>query len=467
MKFTARLYKVNKGKSVQCAYFSTIKQEIVNRLAVKEGDALILEISGCNFPTRIRKLKTRQNDFQLGFTVPARIGKLLSPKTNHQFILLKRNIQKRNFQSNYSQINLLKLIPQKSIRNFPIFLFEDDNKLFVWIYSKGNKIATLPKDIWLSTDKFDLLELAGAFFCEGFKSRKATKHRDRFSFSNANKKQIEWFVVATEKLLGIRKEEWFVQILFPRDDLDSINKMKDYWSSFGLVKDKIKLVKNTKTNDKCGVCILNIYNSSLAESFYYIAQECRRKSLESKKNAIQFFRGLSRGDLGIGKSQNQTVTFSTESKENALFFLNLCKVIGISTNKPLQDKRGNGVCWNVKITHYENFRKLIEFGCITHHSRKINLHNKFLVAKKNHHFKYLRAINDGYNSYRKLINHMGIAESTSGASLIRYLRRGLLIRKRERHYVYELSEKGRAELDFFQDLNKWLTEEDRKKLLNI
>ena len=283
----------------------------------------------------------------------------------------------------------------------------------------------------------------------------------RVDFSNVDLKQIKWFVGATEKLLGIQKSEWFVQVLYPKDDLKSLKNVKSYWSSFGLSKEKIKIVKNIKTNEKCGVCILNIYNSSLAESFYYIAEECQELALQSKNNAIRFFRGLSRGDLGIGKTSHQTISFSTESEENAFFFKELCYKIDISTSQPLYDERGKKGYWNVYISHYDNFKRLIKFGCVTHYSRKKNLYNKFLNAKKNHHFNYLCAINSGHNTYRKLIFHMKIAESTSSGALIKYLRRGLITRKHDSScYTYELSEAGKEELESLQRLNEWLAEKN-------
>jgi hypothetical protein len=452
MEFIARLYNINKGKNAQSSYFATIKKAEAEKYNLKNSNAFILKIDQNQFPTKVRKLRTGSGSFQLGFTVPSNIGKNLTTKCNHRFIIVKENLKQLCSDKVTDGINLFNIIPSKTIRNFPIITFEDKYNLLIWIYSKGNKLTSLPKEIKFNVEKYNLFELVGAFFCEGFKSRKPKRHRDRFSFSNADKAQIKWFLEAAEHLLKIRKEEWFAQVLYPNDDFSSVNHIKNYWSSVGLKRSKINVVKNEKTNAESGVCILNIYNSSLAESFYYIAAECQKLSLKSKTNAIQFFRGLSRGDLGVGNMKNHTITFSTESEENALFFVKLCKVISISTNKPLNDKRGVKGYWIISINHYNNFRKLVKYNCVTHHRRKKNLYKGIINSKKSNYFNYLIAVNNGYNTSRKLRNNLGIAESTSLAVLLKYFSLGYLSRKNNGCYVYKLTKKGKDELKFYNKL---------------
>jgi predicted transcriptional regulator len=446
MKFEARVYRVNKGGTSRAAYFVTIKKEIVTDLSFKEGDAVLLKSQNDIFPAVIRKLSSSDKKFMLGFTIPYGLGEKISGDNPFEFISKSLSREKSNDEESLS---LLWLIPERSINHSPIFLFNHNGKILVWIYSKGNKFTLLPRKIPLSFDKYDLLELAGAFFCDGFKSRKKNQHRDRFSFSNADLPQIKWFVEACEQLLDIKKIEWNVQILYSKEDIERI---VYYWSSFGLSKDKIKAIKNPTTNDHYGVCILNIYNSSLAESFYYIAEDCQRRSLLNKKDAICFFRGISRGDLGIGKTREKTISFTTESKENATFFKQLCEVIGITTSMPSFDKRGKKGCWNVSIFRHENFRNLVELGCVTHHQRREELSRKFFTSKKNRYLDYLKAVSKGYNTPRKLISHLNIDESTAGTYLLKFCEQGLLTRKKEvHHYVYELSENGRGEMKFYQD----------------
>ena len=275
---------------------------------------------------------------------------------------------------------------------------------------------------------------------------------DRFSFSNADILQVKWFVEACQSLLKIEKNEWKIQILYPKEDTDRII---SYWSSFGLLKENLKVVKNITTNDNYGVCILNIYNSSLAESFYYLAKECQRLSLLNQNYAIVFLRGISRGDLGIGKASRNVVSFTTESKANALFFKQLCKVIGINTSEPSFDSRGKKGCWYVYIFGYENFYRLIDLGCITHAQRKENLSKMFFASRKSRYFDYLIAVSAGYNTNKKLVENLGIDQSTAGIYLPKFCEQGLLSRKKDdHHYIYELSDKGKKAVNFWKANNK-------------
>ena len=267
----------------------------------------------------------------------------------------------------------------------------------VWIYSTRIKPYILPKQIHISRFGYNIFELAGAFFCEGFKARKQNKHRDRFSFSNADWEQIAWFLEASEALLQISKKEWNVQILFP--DLKNSKLLIGFWSRLGLSKDKIKLIKNKKVSAKNGVCILNIYSSALAETIYHMMSYLEKESLNSKENALHFFRGLSRGDVGVA-SKTCITTLSTENEKNDLFFKKICNILYINTNSP-SFSRG---CWNVSITTYSDFKKIIELDLITHNTRKNRFFKKFVELKGNIPYLYLNAISFGYDTTRKYIN---------------------------------------------------------------
>ncbi len=455
MKFLARLYLINKGKNVQNAYFSTIKKREIEKLDINADEAFLLEIKDKMFPTKIRKLKTGQGRFMLGFTVPYEIGSLLSPKTDHNFILLSKNTKKEdNSIMRYNVIDLKQLLPTHTITDKPLFLFDYKGFLFVWIYSKGNKLIKVPKEISIIRNGFSIFEVVGAFFCEGLKARKLGKHRDRFSFSNADKEQIEWFVSACEVLLGIKRSAWSVQILYPKNDQKNVKKVKNYWLNVGFLPEKLEIYQNEKTNDFCGVCIINIYNSSLAETFYYLAKYCQERALESEVFAEDFFRGLSRGDLGVSSSKTDVISFTTESLQNMKYFKSLCEVLGISINKYFHDNRGGGEgCWNVYITHRKNIRKIVELGLITHSKRKIRLYRNFLKARKSRYFEYLYAVSNGDNTVKKAADELMVARITSTQGFLKLLRQGFLYRRRESYYyVYSLSEKGKEALEFYDSV---------------
>ncbi len=369
VNFRARVYKVNKGKNFQHSYFATIKREEINKLVMNEKDAVLLEISNQFFPTRLRKLKTTKNRFMLGFTVPFNVGKSLSLKKDLKFKLLSKSKILRDTTTIQGNINLENTLPSKTIRNHNFHIFDIKDDLLIWIYSKGNKLCMLPKSIPINKNNYNIYEFAGAFFCEGFKSRKENKHRDRFSFSNADPEQIEFFLKASENLLNISKKEWNVQILHP-DPEESLIK---FWSKLSLTKDKIRLIRNKTVKSQYGVCILSIYSSALAESFHHIMGYLEKESLKYKEKALHFFRGLSRGDIGVSWKDG-SIKFSTESKENALFFRKLCNILEIPTNKIYHNKKGITGYWgsNISISK-DTLKKIIMLDAISHSKRKKSL----------------------------------------------------------------------------------------------
>ena len=450
---------MNKGKG-SYSYFATIRKEELERLKLNEREGCLLKFENELFPCLIRKLKSSPKQFMMGFTLPRKLKPKLKQNrgTNHSFNLVKKSINNQTKEEIPNKLNLTSILPDKTVRNYPLHLFDMDKNLLIWIYSKGNKLAILPKQIPFSKSNYDLLEFAGAFFCEGFKSRKQNKHRDRFSFSNADIEQIKWFIRAVENIFKITKDEWNIQILFPENDEESIQKLKEKWSSIGLAKDKIKIIKNQTVKAEFGVCILNIFNSTLAETIHYIFEQCKKEALKNKRNAIKFFRGLSRGDIGVGKNQRM-ISFSTESKENAIFFKLLCNVINIKTSNIRPDNRGKEGYWHVCICHYDNLTKLIQFDCITHDKRKHRLYSYFINAKKSRPFMYLKAISLGYNTAIKVSEYSNLSTITTRMFLKKYFDIGFLFRKKEytgKHpiFTYFLTKKGKDLLNFYEDIKK-------------
>jgi len=193
----------------------------------------------------------------LGFTIPRQIGKDFISKKEYEFIFITK-AGVRNKTKKPNTISLSRLIPDQTIRKYSFFKFDYEEKLFAWIYSRGTKFAILSQEIPLKRNGYDLLELAGSFFCEGFRARKKNKHCDRLSFSNADPEQIKWFINAIEMILDIKKDEWNAQILLK--DKSKSQKMKRFWSTQGINKNKITTVHNDSIRAEHGVCILNIYN---------------------------------------------------------------------------------------------------------------------------------------------------------------------------------------------------------------
>ena len=378
ISFIARIYKINKGNN-KYSYFATIRKKEIQKLSLKEKDAILLELNNQLFPTVTRKLNTTKNRFMLGFTIPQNIGKNLSNKTNYSFCFLDRNSNEKGINSKL-YLNLQKIVPSKTIRGYPFYQFDLNKGLMFWIYSVRTKHYVLPKSIPIDKNNYNLFEFAGAFFCEGFKARKQNKHRDRFSFSNADPEKIEWFIEVSERLLNISKKEWNVQILFSNSAKNE-NLIK-FWSNVGLSGDKIKLIENKTVLAKEGVCILNIYNSTLAETIHHLMEHLEKESLKSKENALHFFRGLSRGYWGVSRKE-RSIKFSTENEKNVLFFKKLCGILEIPTRKIYHNRKGIKGYWRANIAISSDILiKLIKLNAVTHGKRKEALYRMVNNYKK-------------------------------------------------------------------------------------
>ncbi len=450
-RFIAKVYRINKGAYSQNSYFATIKKEEVEILNIAEKDAILAGIQEKIFPAVVRKLNTSKNRFMLGFTIPNKIANGLPLKTNINLKFIMKAAKNKDLAQAFGKINLLRVIPQETIRALPVYIFDIGDNIIVWICSKGNKLFFLPKNIPINNGKYSLFEFGGAFFCEGFKARKINRHIDRLSFSNADREQIEWFLNAAKELLNIQKSEWKAQILFP--NLEENKNLIKFWSKLGLHESHIEIYRNKSVKSLHGVCILNIYNSTLAEVVYHLMQHLIKKSLQSKENALNFFRGLSRGDLGVSPKGN-SIEFSTENKENVLFFRELCKILEIPIQGIYNDKRGVKGYWkaNMAVSH-ETFVKLIKLDAIHHSQRKYSLYNITMNHKKLVLYLYLKAISCGSNTSKSSARILNLSEITTRFYLKEFTEFGYLIRSSEgRHYIYSLADKGMQALKFYNQI---------------
>ncbi|MFH1978124.1 MAG: hypothetical protein ABIJ92_02265 [Candidatus Aenigmatarchaeota archaeon] len=443
-----RIYEQSKGRHNQSSYIIVTKKSSIGQFKLNDVQPALIKIKDATFPAVLKTTK------DVRFTVPIHLANNIKTPQNIYFNIISIP-KERNSVKKEGYANLLNIIPRETIRGYPLHKFElENNRLLLWIYSKGNNAFELPKLIPIRKGNYSLLELFGAYFCEGFKSRKKGKHLDRFSFSNADGSQIAWFVKAAESILGIKKDLWKVQILFPEKDQNTIRNLEEYWSEFGLLKDNIKIIKNSRVSASHGVCILNIHNSTLAEVFYYIMEYCMNLTLSSKQFSIETFRGLSRGDIGVSHKE---VNFSTESRENALFFKNICKIIGIRTSKMyyITGKKGY---WSVRITNRSNFIKLLKLGCITHQKRKNKLVRNIFNNKKVYLYKYLDSVNNGFNTSLGSAKFLRLSQITTRMFLTRLEEENYLKAKIDKnHYrqkIYSFTNKGKEELDFYKSLKR-------------
>jgi len=453
MKFQAKVYKINKGTSSQAAYLATIRSKFTDKLKLKMGDGILVGLNEDKFPSAIRKHGSQR--FMYSFTIPHKIGKELKLKTDIEFHLISKNIRIR-IGHKEKHISLLSVIPEKTVNGNGIYIFRwERDKLLFWIYSRGNKPFILPKFIPFEKNNYSLMELFGVFLCEGFKARKEGKHLDRLSFSNTEMEQIKWFINAMSSLIGIKTNEWKVQILYPRNNKSTKTILKKYWSRVGFLPDRISVIKNKTVSAKYGVCIVNISSSTLAEVFYHLMEYCKNIVLNSRENYIKTLRGFSRGDVGITTT---AISFDSGSKKDVLLFKNVCKKLDIRTSKLtyFQSKRG---WWNVNICGSDNFEKILSIDGIRHERRKKKLINLFLNNKKDILYKYLKAVNNGFKTSKEVAKNLNLSIITTRFYLSKLRKEKYLIGKvvdKGGKIFHSLTQKGIDKLNFYQLLESEL-----------
>jgi len=460
-RFSASICFVKKGEnSYSC--IAIIKRDTTAKLGVQEGDGILLRSGRNVFPTVITKRKNSKGSFSYSFSIPLEVAKSIKHEKHHCFSLLSKGLPREcGEKQNIKIICILEFLPQVSIRGAPFHVFDLWDKFLVWISERANKYAILPKRIKLRDGPHDLLELFGAFFCEGRRARRSNRHHlDVLSFSNTDGQQISWFADGVEKFFGIPKDSLGLQVLCKRKS----SKLITYWSRLGFNRKKIRLCENTTVSAPYGVGILFLYGTTFAEVFYELMTYCKKLALMEEQNSLSFFRGISRGDIGVlHRKENgflSAVNYSTGDRADADFFCKLCKRLDITHSRPLfcRGKKYKKGYWSVFITSYENFRRLIELGAITHTKRKRELIEGFLRSKKSTTFKYLDAVSSGANTASKAADSLGVSVITSRATFQKlrdagYLESGSVF-DRYNPKIHTITSKGARLLGFYQKLER-------------
>lgn len=447
----AKLYSINKGIKNQPCYKATTKREVCENQNLNLGDGLLLEVNGNIFPTVLTKIDNSNGSFSYAFTIPTEIGKLLFEKEVVFKLLQVCEPLEQKLKKGKDNIILPKF--GKTSLGSPTYSFElNKNEILVWIYSRGCKAFKLPKYISLGREEFDLLEVCGAFFCEGLRAKKKGHNLDRLSFSNAEPEQIVWFIRAMQSLFKIEFRNWRCQILFPNTSASSTNNLKSFWHKLGLNKDNIRVYQNKTVKAEHGVCIISINNSTLAEIFYQIFEFCKTLALQNNNYALSFFRGVSRGDIGISE-KSRSIFFSTQEKSDVDFFEKICNLLNLSVSKPYYGSH----CWNLTINGYESFKYLMLNDAIMHKRRKEVLRQNIMKSKKSLLFKYLRAISGGGNTSFLLSRKLNLSQVTTVLYLRKFRKKGYLIGVRAHDnaaYSYSLTPKGHRVLKLYSKIER-------------
>ena len=450
IKIVVNLYEINKGNKSLPSYKAIVKRDVINKSKLNVGDGCLFQLNNCIFPSVIVKHNNSKGSYCYSFTIPREIAKDVKIRNIELDLLQLCKPSKIDHIKKIKNYIILPKFTKTRIGNplYSLSLNKNDN--IVWIYSRGCKPFVLPKKIQIRYKEIDLIEVIGAFFCEGLRSRKKGHNLDRLSFSNSEPEQISWFIKSIEKLFKIKKDAWDCQILFPKTSPNLINKLKCFWSKQGINKNNIKVYKNESVRAEHGVCIVSISNSSLAEVFYQIYEFCKNIICNNKQYALSFFRGVSRGDIGIVKN---CITFSTREKEDAELYAKVCKLLNLSPSN-LYYSSG---CWNVNIFGYDNFKYLIENDAIKHTKRKNRLYKNFINSKKSILYKYLKNISKNINSSLSLAKILDLSQITTVCYLRKFKNQGYIKGTRKYKndpYTYTLTLKGNNTLKFYSKIER-------------
>jgi hypothetical protein len=446
MKFAGKLYRVNKGKDRVHSYKVTISRETATKLDVAEKCGVLIKVSKHEFPAVISKTNNAKNSFVYSFTIPRSIGSKLK-LGNIELCLISKST---------SEFGFLNTIINESSIKMPIYFFNKGKKTLAWIYSKGCKTVELPSNISLRKNEYSLLEVMGAFLCEGLKARKKGHNLNRLSFGNAEPTEIEWFVKACRDLFGIKITDWSVQILFPNKNDKTTESLKNYWSRYGFRKKRIFVYGNKTVKAEHGVCLIYIQNSTLAEIFFKIYEKCKELAPLNKENALDFFRGLSRGDLGVSVRKNKeikSITYSTDKKSDVELFNKICDRLHLESSNPYFASS----CWNSYLVGNINFKRIVDLDAIVHKKRKLRLLKGFLKSHKSIFRKYLKSVKCGKNTTKKAAKYLNVSIVTSRASFSNLRKLGYLKIEKVGNYkanTHILTRQGEETLSFFENIEK-------------
>ncbi len=439
-----KVLEVQKGARSLSSFKIILKRNEVKRLKIEENDGLLFKIGNLLFATVLKKQKNSKGSFSYVCTVPRSIAKSMGNYLTLKLLAIdtpnSRKIKQTKYRIPISQFS-------ESYTTHPIYVFDLEDKAIVWIYSRGCKPFVLPTEILVKNDRYSLFEVCGAFFCDGLRARKVGHNLDRLSFANADPQQIQWFVKAVNSLFHTNKKQWVCQILSSDDSSTNIEFLKQFWSKKGFEIKKILVHKNNSVKAPYGVCMASIIGVSFAEIFYQIYEKCKILAVRNRDSALEFFRGVSRGDIGVSNRGGKihSITFSTEDKKDVEYFKKICTKIRLHTSKPYFSSG----CWNAYISGYDNFTKIIKLGGITHAQRKLKLVGGFLRSRKSHLPNYLNAIPRGANTSAKLAKFLNVSQITTRNFLHKYHREGYLKRAyygKNNSITYTLTKRGEKKL---------------------
>jgi hypothetical protein len=361
-------------------YKITLYKEIRENLGIKNNNILILfKINNHEI------IRIPNKDFHL--TIPK---KIISKDIIELEILSifnhEKTKQREPIDIRGKEINLISLIPQKTIFGNDIHVLEEKEYITVW-YSIGG--GAKPIKIKKNFNYEKLAELIGFYFGDGNTSQNIRS----FRLNNCESSVLDYSLNVLEEL-GISRDKIKVQIIYSSNNILSQkikNRCKNYWSEeLRINKNQIISVnrsRNKRESLKHGSARILIDNSVLVEIFLHGILKEFIRIIETPKNKKEteilkgFLIGLAAAEGGIDLRKGISLSrihlsFDPHSKEVELY-KKILENLGISYGK----EHGNGL----PITGIENFKILKEMDIFKMHKKR---KEKFIFGYSNH--KYVK-----------------------------------------------------------------------------
>ncbi|MBI2172862.1 MAG: hypothetical protein HYT73_01475 [Candidatus Aenigmarchaeota archaeon] len=190
-----------------------------------------------------------------------------------------------------TRIDLLGLIPKKTLTDYEILAIPKLNKILLWYFaSKGR-----PNEITINRYVYsDFCRLLGYYRAEGGKPRISYRRGREFSFTNSSMEIISDFVGLFGSLSDVNLLK--ASIRFSDKSQNKIAKIKNQLINLGLPPDCIRYGKGGKIRDFN--VRLYITNSILSE-FINNSESCMRKICSERKwknFSIEYLNGVISGD---------------------------------------------------------------------------------------------------------------------------------------------------------------------------
>ncbi len=378
--------------------------------------------------------------------IPIKIRETLKIKDEVNIVKIKiiENKKRRKFLLKNNLMDLISVIPEKTLSGYDIVVIEKDDSYLCWYCTQGR-----PKELLIKKEIPGVfLRFLGYYQAEGGKP-KLTKRRGRtLSFSNTKFEIIKDFFKLSENLLD--KNLWNATINYnkkiERKDIeDLILKLKE----LGIQKDKIKIHPREKIKNYS--IILWISNSILAETIDNLNNKSRDLILKTKNKALfeNYFRGVIAGDGNFFSyrdkkgSLHSWLSIYEEKEHYILRYKEILEKYGL--NGKIRKDKDKNLYILVILANWEKLLNLLKYDIFLYTPKH---KDRLLWTIKNHKkyraLKYLTKLEDKFDI--KDIKNISNKNYSYAAHWIKKRKREDIILPKEiieNRQSWELTDKGK------------------------